>query len=203
MGRGEGGTYNQVLRGLGGNLWWVGSSQNGRVGEDTTIHRKEIEPCEKGQISWHDFATQTLALIIRKNGRYHTYRWTRSRSMASHDHRDCVYGSDRFIHLCADSIVERIVPFASESAFSRLWQTEFWKLAKVEGAVDSNVGNGRAWVFAGHLALRDSVLLCCIAKSEEYNRTRDVSRFFLEPQGSLDHCLKGVIAMIIESLCEC
>ncbi len=45
-------------------------------------------------------------------------------------------------------------------------------------------------------------MLRCIAKSEEDNRTRDVSCFFLESQGSLDHCLQGTFAIVIKNVCR-
>lgn len=41
-------------------------------------------------------------------------------SSISHDHRDCMYGSDRIYPPCADLTLERIVPFTSKSTPSRL-----------------------------------------------------------------------------------
>ncbi len=61
--------------------------------------------------------------------------------------------------------------------------------------------NGRVRVFAGHVALRDFVLRC-IAKSEKDNRIRDLSRFLLESQGSLHHCLQGTFAIVIKNVCR-
>lgn len=46
-------------------------------------------------------------------------------------------------------------------------------------------------------------MLHCIAKSEKDNRIRDVSLFFLGSQGSLDHCLQGIFAIVIENVCGC
>ena len=54
----------------------------------------------------------------------------------------------------------------------------------------------------GHVALRDFVL-GCIAKSEEDNRTREVLRFSLKSQGSLDHRLKGIFVIVIKNVCGC
>ncbi len=56
-------------------------------------------------------------------------------------------------------------------------------------------------VFAEPIALRNFVLRC-IAKLEEDSRIRDVSRFFLESQGSLHHCLQGTFAIVIKNVCR-
>lgn len=45
-------------------------------------------------------------------------------------------------------------------------------------------------------------MLRYIIKSEEDNRIRDVSRFFLESQGNLDHCLQDTFTIFIKNVCR-